>query len=107
MDKEEKKRIEEQLEKARPLSISRVPIETRNKFIELAQKEFADDYGMTLKYLLDHFIDSQKYEQLAGIIEYAFGRISQLEDRVRKLEEKFENNDKNVLISNSGEGVKR
>ena len=45
------------LRKARAdgLVISRVPKRVRDNFIKLAEEEFADDYGMTLKYLWDIF----------------------------------------------------
>lgn len=43
------------LEKERSLHISRIPKNTKDAFIELANEEFAGDYGMTLKSLFDNF----------------------------------------------------
>lgn len=38
------------------LVISRVPKPTRDAFLKLAEEEFADDWGMTLKYIFDNFL---------------------------------------------------
>lgn len=35
------------------LSIQRLPEKTKTEFMELAEKEFCNDYGMTIKWLLD------------------------------------------------------
>jgi len=40
--------------------MSRVPKTTRELFIRLADEEFASDYGLTLKTLLDGFIEYQQ-----------------------------------------------
>lgn len=37
------------------LVMSRVPKPTRDKFLDLANAEFAGDYGLTLKYLWDQY----------------------------------------------------
>jgi len=104
MNKEEKEELEKQLELAQPLSIKRVPLKTKEKFIKLAQEEFADDYGMTLKYLMDRYIDDQKYEYLVAIINRLFGLVAELEQRIKMLETK---DSKPKIMTNSGEGVKR
>lgn len=41
--------------KAQGLIISRVPQRIRDNFLKLAEEEFADDYGMCLKFLWDNF----------------------------------------------------
>jgi len=46
------------------LSISRVPVQTKKDFIELAKEEFCDDYGQALKYLMDQARINIKYEDL-------------------------------------------
>lgn len=56
-EKKEKNKIEEVKQKifkdnSLSLRISRVPPETKKQFIELAEKEFVGDYGMTLKWLM-------------------------------------------------------
>jgi len=42
-------------EKERRLSISRVPKKTKEEFVEFANEEFEEDYGMCLKYVWDNF----------------------------------------------------
>lgn len=37
------------------LSISRVPKKTKKEFVEFANEEFEEDYGMCLKYVWDNF----------------------------------------------------
>jgi hypothetical protein len=53
------------LRKARAdgLIMSRVPKQTRDLFIKLSEEEFADDYGLCLKMLLDQFIEYQLFKQ--------------------------------------------
>jgi len=41
--------------KTKGLMISRVPEIARSEFIDLSTLEFAGDYGMALKHLLDHY----------------------------------------------------
>ena len=45
-------------EKVRKLSISRVPPKTKELFIDVA-KEFEDDYGLTLKWILEQALEYQ------------------------------------------------
>jgi len=42
-------------EKEKRLSISRVPKHTKEEFVEFANEEFEEDYGMALKYVWDNF----------------------------------------------------
>src|SRR3990167_3987742 len=57
MTEEFQEKCKEIMEKVRSnsssLHISRIPIETRKEFVELADKEFASDFGMALKWCLD------------------------------------------------------
>jgi len=52
---EARRRFLEWQEKAKrtSLSIQRIPEEVKTEFLELAEKEFCKDYGMTLKWLMD------------------------------------------------------
>ena len=52
-------------EKETRLSISRVPKNTKLRFIELAENEFDNDYGQLLKWLLDQAVEYQN-------MKYAF-----------------------------------
>ena len=49
-------------EKERSLHISRVPKKVKEEFVELAREEFAEDYGMALRELLE------KYKEYGMII---------------------------------------
>jgi len=42
-------------EKERRISINRIPKQTKEEFVELANSEFCEDYGLTLKYVWDSF----------------------------------------------------
>lgn len=42
-------------QKEHKLNISRLPKQTKEEFLELADAEFCGDYGMTLKYIFDMF----------------------------------------------------
>ena len=62
------------------LNISRIPKKTKDEFIALANKEFCDDYGFTLKFLMDDLISSDTRMLIES--------ISSLEVRVSELENK-------------------
>ncbi len=42
------------------LSISRLPKKTKEVFINLAEEDFCNDYGMTLKFLLDYYTNNEE-----------------------------------------------
>lgn len=42
-------------QKEQKLNISRIPKQTKDEFLQLADYEFCGDYGMTLKYVWDMF----------------------------------------------------
>jgi hypothetical protein len=46
------------------LVISRIPKNTRDTFISIAENAFADDYGLTLKWCLDQAIEYQSMKEL-------------------------------------------
>lgn len=50
--------------KSQGIVISRIPINTRNIFTELAEQEFADDYGLCFKAILDDFLEYQKLKYI-------------------------------------------
>lgn len=62
MTSEQIKQITDRI-KNKGIVISRVPEQTRNEFREFANKDFADDYGMTL-----HFV-WHKFKELINIQE--------------------------------------
>lgn len=61
------------------LVIARIPIPTKMKFKDLAEVEFAGDYGMLLKWLLDFYLLSLGNEEI-------YAHLANLEERVGKLE---------------------
>lgn len=65
------------------LIISRVPKNTKIKFIELANAEFCGDFGMTLKFLIDDLI-SPDTKMIVGTLQDHEARLSSLENNVEK-----------------------
>jgi len=66
-EEKKNKKVEEVKKKifkdnALSLRISRVPSETKKQFLELAEKEFCGDYGMTLKWLM-----MERWNKLLGL----------------------------------------
>jgi len=61
------------------LTINRIPKKDRDLFIKLANEEFASDYGMTLKFLLNEVIRKDYYDS----------RLDDLEIRIKQLEAKL------------------
>ncbi len=52
------------------LYIGRIPEKTKTRFIEVANTEFVEDYGLCLKYCLEQSIEYQKVKkQLFKLIE--------------------------------------
>ena len=76
-----KKRIHE--DKEWGLVISRVPKQTKQLFITLADTEFCSDYGMTLKWLVDNF-------KLNPTIELMQVMLLDIQNRLTSLESKGE-----------------
>ena len=70
------------------LNISRVPKKTREEFIEFANSEFEEDYGMTLKHVWDNFkmwkifFENMDYK-LNNILE----KVSQIENEKKPEED--------------------
>ena len=51
-------------EKERSLFISRVPKNTKDRFMELANSEFAGDYGLLLQWIYSQAIEYQRVKEL-------------------------------------------
>ena len=60
------------------LIISRVPKDTKTKFLDMANKEFCGDYGMLLKWLMDGLIDKDN--------QIIFTALDEHEKRIQALE---------------------
>ena len=65
-------------ENRKSLKISRVPGDTKQRFLALADAEFESDYGMTLKWLMDGIISAETIEIL--------DMIHELRTRIERLE---------------------
>lgn len=63
------------------LTIYRVPQKTLEVFKRLAKEEFANDYGMALKYLLDYAIQDAKFQELSQ-------RLLRLEEKILTTQER-------------------
>ena len=81
-----KKYIEPILKKVRSdgLVISRVPKPTRDAFIKLANDEFAGDYGMVLKFLIDNFIILDFIKNLDYKLNYALELLEKEKTEVQE-----------------------
>ncbi len=75
-----KKLLEKLKDNQSSLHISRVPAQTKKKFISLADSEFEGDYGMTLKWLIDMMTVSNKME----LLELRFAHINSRLDAIEK-----------------------
>jgi len=60
---DEMKKIAKEQEKTF-IKISRVPFHTKETFIEFAESEFAGDYGLLLKYLIEQAIEYQRVKEV-------------------------------------------
>lgn len=67
-------------ENLREIRISRVPQNTKKFFVELANKEFEGDYGMTLKWLIDMYVSEVAQH------EAMFTTLQEHETRIKALE---------------------
>jgi hypothetical protein len=82
------------------ISISRLPKLTKDKFIKLAEDEFCDDYGMTLKFLYDN------YEQNV-LFQYTMREIDMIKHSISQTtEEKPQKATRNMLDGKSIRGGK-
>ena len=66
-----------QILKTKGLIISRIPQRTKKQFTDIAKAEFCDDYGMTLKWLMDY----------AFVIQPLLDRVTQIEKRLDSKQE--------------------
>ena len=79
------KQIQEKV-KSSGIVISRVPNKTRDDFVAIADLEFAGDYGLLLKYLLEQAIEYQSmkatfFENIDMKLNHIIENISQSEQK--------------------------
>ena len=87
------------------IQISRIPEKSKTEFVELANKEFSSDFGMTVKWLLDFRsgLLSSPNEQLSARIDILADEINTLKGRMDKLVEK---KDEKILVTASGKKLR-
>ncbi len=85
-------KIKERVMNNHSLYFARVPKNTRERFIKIANDEFEGDYGMLLKFLMDGVVK----EDIADLIV----RMQELEQRIVRLENKPEEQKKGVTLLN-------
>ena len=79
------------------LSINRMPNKTHKEFIGLAKEDFCDDYGLTLKFLMD------MYNGLINTgVEHLEVAINNINDRMLVLEKNFEKKDEKRKVRLDG-----
>ena len=61
---EDIKELKEKIRNNLGLVMSRVPEKTRKEFIEFANGEFAEDYGMALKWIFEQAMEYQKVKKV-------------------------------------------
>ena len=62
------------------LVINRLPRDVKERFQSLANRDFCSDYGMTLKFLLDKYLDDR--------LEFISAQIKDLNKRIEQVESK-------------------
>lgn len=91
MDREEMTEIALKENKKR-LSISRVPTKTKELFVALANEEFAEDFGLCLKWCLDQAVEYQTMkESFFNSVNYKLDNILEIISQNEQNEEKSEN----------------
>lgn len=88
--KEEIEKIRDRIQRQN-LVISRIPVNTKNRFLELAsEEEFCKDYGMVIKYLIDFHdgIVVDGNEKIISEIETIKSELNQIKEQLTKTEEK-------------------
>jgi hypothetical protein len=96
METPEKKIAEILKKNSESLHISRIPINTKRRFKEIAEQEFSDDYGLFLKYIVD------LYDGIMNLnVQVLLSEVEELKMRVVELENK--SNSTPTTNSNSGE----
>lgn len=75
--------------------INRVPVNTKRKFEEFAEKEFDDDYGFTFKFLVDSVLNnpmtSDEYKELTIKIDILTEQLLKSNAEIARLKQEKEN----------------
>lgn len=86
------------------LVMSRVPKDIKQLFLEIAENEFCDDYGLTFKWIFDQAMEYQKmksilFTDMIDKINYIAENTTPVED-CQSIEEKDDNNEKIIRLIN-------
>ena len=89
---EKVKEIKESVNPEKKLYIQRIPPQTKKRFMKLAEEEFENDYGFTLKHLIDlrDGMYPTGHEEIEAKINLLADKISELHEKIIKLEHKPE-----------------
>ena len=110
MTEEFQEKCKEIMEKVRSnsssLHISRIPIETRKEFVELADKVFSSDFGMALKWCLDFRkgLLTSPNEQVLAQLDILAQEIAGIKVRLNSSEKKEEHKEIRTV---SGKVIRR
>lgn len=70
------------------IGISRVPKNTKKEFINLANAEFAGDYGMTLQFILQQAFEYQEQKMKWLIFENMDNKLNNILEIISQTEQK-------------------
>jgi hypothetical protein len=86
MDREEMNKIAEE-QNSTFIKISRVPLETKELFLEISNESFCGDYGMCMKVMLDQFIEYQRVKEVLLDKEFLTYILENKNKEEKKIEE--------------------
>ena len=92
MDEKDRKKLKGVIlrEKEKGFWMSRVPRETKELFIKIAEEQFEEDYGMFLKTLVDNYVESQNlkiifFENIDYKLNHILELLTQKEEKPEKV----------------------
>ena len=88
------------------LVISRIPPQTKRTFIELADQEFCSDYGMTLREILNQYMEYQEIKGFFFNLTQLQMVISDMQTRMMAIEAR-EGADKKKTVTTLNGKVKK
>lgn len=90
MNTEEFKQLNKEI-RSKGIVMSRVPTETRDAFVALAEKEFCGDYGLTLKAIYEGYAMWRLFFENTNFkLDYISEKVDSITDLVGNLQKKEE-----------------
>lgn len=71
------------MDKAKGLTLNRMPQKTKEKFLELAKEEYDDDWGLAFKAVFDEALE---YRKIKGLFFAGLGRMDAIENKLMQIE---------------------